>query len=312
MITRKISIKTLYHLTWILFFLISLTKLVHSETLEESHFIKSTEIQSSQELSEEIQDGKKEETSVMFDRTYYQEREEGWFWYRMIPVPKKEIKKEPKKETQETVKKIEPKDFQSKWPEFKHAEDIHVYLNELKDKAVMNPTVENIKDYLEFQKYVMSKSRLFADVTQRVIWSNPELDQSARKPLGEITQPITVNEKIEDTSKKLKEISEKGGIYFFFLSTCPYCHMEAPLLRQLEAMYGIKVIPVSIDGPGLPEYPHPIQDRGIAHILNVEKTPTLFFGKPPKEIRRIANGFISLPELIDRIISVSEGVEYND
>ena len=275
--------------------------------------MRSTDIQPNQEISEDIQEGKNEDLPMIYDRTYYQDREEGWFWYRMIPVPKKATKKDRKKETQEPEKKkIEPKDFQSKWPEFKHAEDIHAYINELKDKAVMNPTVENIKDYLEFQKYVMSKSRLFADVTQRVIWSNPDLDQSARKPLGEITQPIAVNEKIEDTSKKLKEISEKGGIYFFFLSTCPYCHMEAPLLRQLEETYGIKVIPVSIDGPGLPEYPSPIQDRGIARILNVEKTPTLFFGKPPKEIRRIANGFISLPELIDRIISVSEGVEYND
>ncbi|MFI5304289.1 MAG: conjugal transfer protein TraF [Nitrospiria bacterium] len=308
MFAEKISLKTLNYLIWVFMFLIHLTKLVHAQPLDELKTFNSERKISEAAIEEKVDLELPKGQPLAFERPYYQNREEGWFWY--IQPPKEEVKK--KKISK--PKKIEPKDFNSKWPNFKHAEEVHAYLNELKDKAVMNPTTENIKEYLEFQKYVMSKARLFSDITQRVIWSNPDLDQSARKPLAEIAQPIMVNEKIEDTGKKLKEISEKGGVFFFFLSTCPYCHMEAPLLKQLEEVYGIKVIPVSLDGPGLPGFSNPIFDRDhlMAQALNVQKTPTLFFGKPPKEIRRIANGFVSFPELIERIISVSEGVEYND
>ena len=46
-------------------------------------------------------------------------------------------------------------------------------------------------------------------------------------------------------------------ILFFFASTCPYCHKEAPILKQWINLHGASVLAYSFDGEGLPEFPTP-------------------------------------------------------
>jgi conjugal transfer pilus assembly protein TraF len=242
-------------------------------------------------------------------RPYYFNHEEGWFWYIDPPKPEKPLKPKKTKEKLESEpksQKIEPKGFRSGWPEFHTAEDIHAYAKRLMDRAVMDPTPEKVKKYLVFQKYILSRSRLFTDVATRVIWDTPELDQAAEKPRADIARTVLARVSQQDINRRLAKASRLGGVFFFFSSICPYCRLEAPILKRLEETYGIKVIPVSIDGGGLPEYPHPILDNGIAAALNISVTPTLFFGVPPKQMQRIANGFITMDELQERILSVAE------
>lgn len=298
---NKMAQKTLFHLTWVLFFLIHFSEYVHAKALDESRALTADIKTSETSIEEKVDLEIPKEPTLIVDRPYYQKWEEGWFWY-LDPKPAKKKKEEKPKASPRT----EPKDFKSKWPEFKTADDIHAYEKILLGAAVMDPTPEKVQQYLEFQKYIMSKSRLFTDVAQRVIWENPELDQSAKKPRADYAREVVYQQSKEEISRKMAQIARKGGIFFIFSSTCPYCHLEAPILKQFETAYGVKIIPVSIDGGGLPEYPRPILDNGIASALEVNVTPTLFFGVPPKEMHRIANGFVAFDELRDRVISIVE------
>ena len=62
-------------------------------------------------------------------------------------------------------------------------------LDESRKIAVMNPTPQNLKRYIELQEVVMNKSAAFTDQWQRVIWQNPNLDYSQRgRPNNQLAQ----------------------------------------------------------------------------------------------------------------------------
>ena len=44
-------------------------------------------------------------------------------------------------------------------------------------------------------------------------------------------------------------------ILFFFASTCPYCHKEAPILKRWVDLQGASVMAYSFDGGSLPDFP---------------------------------------------------------
>lgn len=53
-------------------------------------------------------------------------------------------------------------------------------------------------------------------------------------------------------------IKTEYGLAFFFSSKCPYCHQFAPTLEIFAKQTGLPVYAFSVDGLGLPQYPHPL------------------------------------------------------
>jgi len=54
---------------------------------------------------------------------------------------------------------------------------------------------------------------------------------------------------------------------FFFRGACPYCHKFAPLLKAFADRYGFRLVDVSLDGGGLPEFPTPQPNAQAAEAL---------------------------------------------
>ena len=62
------------------------------------------------------------------------------------------------------------------------------------------------------------------------------------------------------------------------------------------------VFAVSLDGKGLPEYPNPQPDNGIAARLSATSVPALYLTAPSRrEIRPVGFGLMAFNELIERI-----------
>ena len=88
---------------------------------------------------------------------------------------------------------------------------------------------------------------------------------------------------------------------------CPYCHQFAPLLKDFEAKFGLKIVPISVDGGGLPEFRSPRVDNGIARTLDVRQVPALFLAEPRGgKITPIGYGVLSESELLERIFVVTQ------
>lgn len=98
------------------------------------------------------------------------------------------------------------------------------------------------------------------------------------------------------------------GIWFFYLSTCPYCQRQEPILAKMAARYDIRVTPISLDGfppPGR-AFHHFIRDRGQAAKLGVHVTPTLYVTHPASdEAALLATGLTPAAQLKRRIVRVA-------
>ncbi|MGH7340302.1 MAG: conjugal transfer protein TraF, partial [Candidatus Rokuibacteriota bacterium] len=148
--------------------------------------------------------------------------------------------------------------------------EIREELDRLKDEAVINPTRDNVRRYLEAQQYVMEKGSVFADVARRVVWETPALDYSLRRPTNALAIQGFKEGRREKRDVAIAQLARENGLFFFFRSDCPYCHQIAPILRYLQDAHGIDVFPVSLDGGPLREFPDARPDNGISLVLGVE------------------------------------------
>jgi conjugal transfer pilus assembly protein TraF len=120
-------------------------------------------------------------------------------------------------------------------------------LDRLKDVAVMTPTPENVRRFLDAQQFVMEKGAVFADVARRVVWASPELDYSLRRPTHNAAIQTWKVQRQADEVGAVAAAMRSHGLYFFLRGDCPYCHQLAPVLKYLESAYGVEVFP---DQPG--------------------------------------------------------------
>jgi conjugal transfer pilus assembly protein TraF len=250
-------------------------------------------------------------TDGLPETSYFEDKQRGWFWYEVLPEPIKAVKLEPKMEPskpdpQPVSVKVEeslvvptpdqPKPLSSAWLK----QNLERYLN----KAIDEPSQENVAAFYYLQRVMMDKAERFTNAARYVVMSDPQLDESVRRPIS----TFAVNEANHQASvaadQALKAIAAKAGILFFFRSDCRYCHVQAPILAMLERSYGFKIYPVSLDGLPMPNglFSQFKIDQGQAALLGVEQTPALFLMKPPKQIVPLSQGVLSLEEATSRIL----------
>lgn len=193
-------------------------------------------------------------------------------------------------------------------PELKTFEEMQRRMDELRNVAIVNPTEENVQRYMQYEQFVSSKASRFADVAQRVAWNHPELDSTQQgRPVSPAAAEVYQQQQVVETSGRLAALAKDHALLFFFRSDCPYCHRFAPILARFQAKYGIRVEAVSLDGAGLPEFPAPRQNNGIAERLGVRQVPAVFLAQPFKgEISTVGYGLLGAGELEQRVVTVAE------
>lgn len=187
-------------------------------------------------------------------------------------------------------------------------------LEALQDQAIMSPTVEKVRTYIEAQELAMKKGAAFSDVWRRVVWADPALDYSQQRPVN-----ATAVRAYEETRNRveldqLRALAAEHGLLFFFRSDCPYCHALAPTLAAFARETGFEILPISVDGGTLPGFDAPTLDRGQAARLGVTRVPALYLAaRSTGAIAPIGAGVISFNELAQRIVvltSTAPGEQY--
>ncbi|MBE0625498.1 MAG: conjugal transfer protein TraF [Burkholderiales bacterium] len=227
-------------------------------------------------------------------RTYWLRNREGWFWYHDPPAPVSPPKAAPPPS--------------SRPPELVEFEAMQQRLDELKRVAVMNPTDANLLAYMRYQRFVMNKSEVFAERWQRLVWTVPELDYGLRgRPTNSMAIGAFDEQQRDRQAQLVRNLASTHGLVFIFRSDCPYCHHFAPVLKRFEQEFGMTVFAVSLDGRGLPEYPNPQMDNGIATRLNSTVVPALYLTAPSKrQIRTVGFGMMAMTDLIERIAVLAQ------
>ena len=125
---------------------------------------------------------------------FYQKKDEGWFWKEPLPpIVEEEPTPEPEpiplgqstpmeSEPEEAVVPLHPeyegpRPFSPAW--------LRERLPEYRDRALADPTQENVRAYFYVQRYAVDMAERFALTGQKVVLSDPILDENNRRPLND-------------------------------------------------------------------------------------------------------------------------------
>lgn len=243
------------------------------------------------------------------DNGFLGDRERGWHFYEpeQKPVPRKPIlppRPQPGGAPAEATDPEAPV-MGTAW--------LRDNLPKYADRAIDNPTEDNIKLYYYMVRLMNDRAYAFQSAVERVMDDTPSLDERQRVP----TTPYANSAFRRSVDAKIREILarivSRAGLMYFYRSDCPFCMKQSSALRGLMNKHGIEVMAISIDGLPMPDgsFPEWTPDQGQAEQLGIEVTPSFMFAVPETgQILKLAAGLQTVPQLEDRLIDIAEKLDW--
>jgi conjugal transfer pilus assembly protein TraF len=221
------------------------------------------------------------------DAFYCQERRLGYWFYCVRPKP------------------AEPDQAAPQAPSASAQLDaVTATLRELKARAIMEPSPENVTAYIRFQREQLDRASLFSDVWQRAIWQDPALDYTLERPVGTLAKRQWQDMRAAERDTVMAHLSERYGLFYFFAQTCGACEVMSPIVKSVADRWHLTVRAISTDGGPSRHFPNYTVENGQRPKMGLEPriTPALVLwdsvGKRPIPI---GYGVLSADELQDRI-----------
>ena len=222
--------------------------------------------------------------NALSEDLFFQNKTSGWFWYK-----ERRLK-------ENTLIEEKPMDYVSQ-VDFEKEE-----LDRLLKIAIKSPTKANLINFIKLRNKIIDQSYNFSIRLQQVNLMNPELDSLNTYPVNQGAKEIYKQQKTEDLTAKITKLSKTHGLFFFFKSDCKYCHIFAPTVKSFSHKYNWSLIPITLDGKNIPEFPEARFDNGIANKLQISGVPALIMVEPKaNKVFPIAIGAISEEEILERI-----------
>ena len=195
-------------------------------------------------------------------------------------------------------------------------DQIGVYLEELKAKAILDPTSDNIIAYVRYQREQLDRASTFADVWERAIWQHPDLDYTLQRPVSTLGKTAWLDQRKNDRDATIAALSERYGLFFFYSASCGACEVFSPIVRSLADKYHLSVLPISMDGGPTRAFPRYVVNHGQYEKMGLEggQVPALvLFDTYLKKPIPIGYGVMAEDEVINRIFyltSVKPGSDF--
>lgn len=238
-------------------------------------------------------------TAQASDKAFFDDRERGWFWYETIDPPNPP-EEHPAKESIPIV--VKPTAREQLREEGRQMEEAMA-------KAQLEPTPANIRDYIERSQLITQRARKFSSAFKDEILFQPQY-VTARQNLSAPVRTLAGNLEEEDLNNRLKSASQRYSWVFFLRSDCPFCHRFAPLLHLMAEELGFVVLPVSLDGKGLPDFPEARYSPVLVERLRVTQVPAVFLLSPDADITQpVSFGYVSYSDFKERL---ARAIDYVD
>ena len=179
-------------------------------------------------------------------------------------------------------------------------------LQEAKAKAILYPTVENMRSYLILQNFVTNQASLFTQVWKRTLLEYPDLDYSILHPIQNSAQHVMYAETSKKEDEAIQSFAKQYGLFFFYRGNNSLDQALAPIIESFSRGNHISLIPVSMDGKTLAVFGSNQIDRGQAEKLGIKYFPALILVNPKNQkIQPLNYGFISDADLRRRFLQIA-------
>lgn len=196
-------------------------------------------------------------------------------------------------------------------------EKLQNQINELKAKAVLEPTEENIKNYMFLQQKLQDQATLFSDVWRRTLWNTPELDYTQKRPVSNIGKKVWDEDRTNQIEETIQNLKERFGIFFIYSTSCIYCQRYSDILKNLKNKYNIEIKGISIDGKFLSSWEkNSFLNQGQLEKLGIDYSNvpiTVLFDNKLNKTVTIGYGLMTQDEILYRIyilIKLNLGEDY--
>lgn len=189
-------------------------------------------------------------------------------------------------------------------------------LDELKARAILEPTSQNVVNYIRFQREQLDRASTFADVWSRAIWQNPQLDYTLERPVSTLAKQTWLEDRRHQREGSIAALTARYGVFYFFSSSCPACRTFSPVMRALSDKYDLEVLAVSMDGGTNEAFPNFVVDNGQYQRMGLQggTVPALvLFDTQTKQPIPIGYGVMAADEVMQRIFyltSIEPGSDY--
>lgn len=99
----------------------------------------------------------------------------------------------------------------------------------LEEKAVNDPTTDNVKAYLYVKRITMDKAQRFSEKVTEVTNEDPLLNENNRVPYASTGAQAIRNANKLAEGEAVRELSKVGGLVVFVDGACRFCAMQMPV-----------------------------------------------------------------------------------
>lgn len=179
--------------------------------------------------------------------------------------------------------------------------------------AVMTPTADTIRDYLEVNAFVNEKAALFAAGWRDVLLSHPEFDWTALHPTVNAASTALTREDERRTEEAAAQLGRDWGL-ILFADAGPLTRLMLPITERFAATLGMELVVARVGaGPVLAENdPLTVKpDAGLHRIAagGLTAFPALVLVKRSdadlRKARLIATGVVDVAELTRRLVRLT-------
>ena len=241
----------------------------------------------------------------------------GWHFYCDPEVPQEEelqeTKPQPKPEPEKPSEPSSPKITATMQVEaFREA------LVEIKNRAIIDPTPDNVLHYMRAQKQATEMASKFTDIWQRVLLETPDLDANLDRPLTQMGQAIYNDQRKNVEEGALRRAASEAGLLFVFEDpvACRLCYAQGEILKRMAEFHGVTVLAVSADGTGMDSFPDARIDNGHLENLGLNDLPrplVAVVNPASNEVTLLGFGLLTEDQLLERIYiqrEVDPGTRY--
>lgn len=236
----------------------------------------------------------------------------GWSFYCEPPAPEpEEIEEE--KPAPMLAPPPAPMQEEEKYPSTAKMMEFRAMVEDIKHKAVLDPTPENVLAYMEVNKLMADKAGEFTDVWQRVLFETPRLDANVDFPLAQAGIGVYQDQMRVIQEETFKKVAQTAGILFVFEddAKCGMCKKQGEVLKGIEKMHGISILAVSRDGGQNEHYPEAMIDNGRLEELGMSSdefpVPTMALVDPKTgQLEMIGSGILTADLLLERVYVITQ------
>lgn len=228
------------------------------------------------------------------DRFYCQDRKLGTWFYCDRPQAEEPSATPPPAPAKSSAEQLE---------------EVTAELRELKARAILEPTPENVTAYIRFQRAQLDRASLFGDVWQRALWQTPDLDYTLQRPVGTVAKQQWSDARKSERDQALDRLGARYGLFYFFAQSCGACRVMSPIVKAVADTHHLTVRAISTDGgpsETFPRYSVETNQRQ-AMGLTAKVTPAVvLFDSATHTAIPIGYGIIAADELMERIFLLTQ------